>query len=113
MARPDNDALEKTDATPLSNFSNARWNFGVSVTVIAQRPWSCLTDCFQTKLIYRQGAIEGLFRQAMAEKGLKVKHDTIPTAMELVQSSTDLQDPKAYVTKASAQTRFGPKRTDL
>ena len=49
----------------------------------------------------------------MAEKGLKVKHDTVPTAMELVQSSADLQDPKAYVTKASAQTRFGPKRTDL
>ena len=42
----------------------------------------------------------------MAEKGLKVKHDTVPTAMELVQSSANLQDPKAYVTKASAQTGF-------
>ena len=49
----------------------------------------------------------------MAEKGLKVKHDTVPTAMELVQSSANLQDPKAYVTKASAQTGFGPERTDL
>ena len=53
-------------------------------------------------MIYRQGAIEGLFRQAMAQKGLTVKHNTIPTAMEVAQNSKELQDPKAYATKASA-----------
>ncbi|PIL30436.1 hypothetical protein GSI_07623 [Ganoderma sinense ZZ0214-1] len=75
--------IEKTFTSSISISPNARWNFG---------------------LIYRQGAIEGLFRKAMAEKGLRVKHDTVPTAMELVQNSSDLQDPKAYVSKASGVT---------
>ncbi|PIL30414.1 hypothetical protein GSI_07601 [Ganoderma sinense ZZ0214-1] len=76
--------IEKTFTSSISISPNARWNFG---------------------LIYRQGAIEGLFRKAMAEKGLRVRHDTVPTAMELVQNSSDLRDPKAYVTKASALLR--------
>ena len=38
----------------------------------------------------------------MAEKGLRVRHDTVPTAMELVEKSSDLRDPGAYVTKVSA-----------
>ena len=51
------------------------------------------------KTLYRQGAIENLFRKSMAEKGLKVKHDTVPIALELVKDSADLQDPNAYPAK--------------
>ncbi|KAI1782487.1 FAD binding domain-containing protein [Ganoderma leucocontextum] len=75
-----NGGIEKTSTSPVLNSPTARWNFAV---------------------IYRQGAIEDLFRQAMAEKGLKVKHDTVPTAMELVQNSAGLQDPNAYVAKVT------------
>ena len=61
------------------------------------------------KALYRQGAIEDLFRKSMAEKGLKVKHDTVPIALELVQEGANLQDPNDYAAKVSVWTQFNLK----
>lgn len=43
-----------------------------------------------------QGGVEQIFLEAMEEKGVKVERSTVPTAIDLVEAVTKLQDPSAY-----------------
>ena len=60
---------------------------------------TCIADRTTSQATLHQGGIEDVLLESMSENGLEVARSTIPTSIELTESTGELHNPDSYTAK--------------